>query len=217
MTTEGGHAERVRKVCGKVRERGEEVRRSTCGPRIGLAGKRKRGAGGWVVSMGPVEEPFGYSKQQRPAGAASASAPYPLPRQSFTLAGGHRFVTMAKLSIHSGYLPGKRPPPRAGSTRLLSSSPFAFPHHETCGRDREKGARKGKSHGGRRDREIRDTRAHIHTHVLLRGLFSSSFVTLYVARERLLSTILVNHPVIASTGTASGYANGGTITPFANE
>lgn len=33
-------------------------------------------------------EPFGYSKQQSPFGTLSPI--YPLPRQSFTLAGGHR-------------------------------------------------------------------------------------------------------------------------------
>ena len=68
-----------------------------------------------MVSMGPIEEPFGYSKQQRPAGtlstvSASPAIIYSCWRPSL--------VTMAKLSIHSGYLPGKRPPPGAG-TRLL--------------------------------------------------------------------------------------------------
>lgn len=78
--------------------------------------------------MGPIEEPFGYSKQQRPAGtlstvSASPAIIYSCWRPSL--------VTMAKLSIHSGYLPGKRPPPGAG-TRLLHRLriQLAF-HHAT--------------------------------------------------------------------------------------
>lgn len=69
-----------------------------------------------AVSMGPIGEPFGYSKQQRPAGTLSAVSASPAIIYSCWRPS---LVTMAKLSIHSGYLPGKRPPPGAGN----SSSP----------------------------------------------------------------------------------------------
>lgn len=80
----------TRKGCGKVRK-GREG-----GPDARIAGLEE--ARGRWVSMGHIEEPFSYSKQQRPAGAATPflrlllqlCAAYPLPRQSFTLAGGHR-------------------------------------------------------------------------------------------------------------------------------
>lgn len=120
--------------CGK---QGEEER-SACGPRTGLVGKRKRGEGGWVVSMGPVEEPFSYSKQQRPAGTAFASAVSASPAIIYCCWRPSLRYNGQVIHPLSGYLPGKRPPPQAGSTRLLSSSPSAFPHRETRGRERER-------------------------------------------------------------------------------
>lgn len=136
---EGEHAERVRKGAARGRER-KDGRRADLELDWRGRGREAREVG-WF-RWAPSRNPSVILNNKDPP-AQPPRAPYPLPRQSFTLAGGHRFVTMAKLSIHSGYLPGKRPPPQAGSTRLLSSSPSAFPHREARGRERERGARKG--------------------------------------------------------------------------
>lgn len=100
-------------------------------------------------------------------------------------------VTMAKLSIHSGYLPGKRPPPRAGTRLLHRLSRFRVvsrgrdaPREREKGRERqrkrtkEEAGEERKLEGGMRSR--RHTRAHTYS---CAELFSPSFVTLRAARD----------------------------------
>lgn len=68
--------------------------------------------------MGPIEEPFGYSKQQRHPQAPLLSTSYPLPWQSFTLAGGHRSSQWPSYPSTPATCPGNGHPP-AATTRLL--------------------------------------------------------------------------------------------------
>ena len=68
--------------------------------------------------MGLIEEPFGYSKQQRHPQAPLLSTSYPLPWQSFTLAGGHRSSQWPSYPSTPATCPGNGHPP-AATTRLL--------------------------------------------------------------------------------------------------
>lgn len=74
--------------------------------------------GGSVFRWAPSEKPFSYSKQQRPASSRRATA-YPLPRQSFTLAGGHRTSQWPSYPSTPATCPGNDHRPGPG-TRLLS-------------------------------------------------------------------------------------------------
>lgn len=125
--------------------------------------------------MGPIEEPFSYSKQHKdPQGTVSATVSASLAiiysrwRPSL--------VTIAKLSIHSGYLPGKRPPPRAG-TRLLHRLRIFTSYF---------------GNKGERERERQYTsRRHACTYTLVRAI--PVFIRYFARRSRLLSTIPVNY------------------------
>lgn len=148
------------------------------GSGTGLEGKRKGGAGGWVVSMGPVEEPFSYSKQQRPAGAASASAVSASPAIIYSCwrpslrYNGQVIHPLRLLARETTTAPG-----RQHSSSLLIAFRISA-SRDSRERKRERGAREGNC-----TEEEKETGDRQRTHVLLPELFSSSFVTLYVARD----------------------------------
>jgi len=109
--------------------------------------------------MGPIEEPFSYSKQQRPAGAASA--PYPLPRQSFTLAGGHRSSQWPSYPSTPATCPGNDHRPGPALVFSIAFHVFvSLRYLEEKKRKREK----------RRERENR-LETHAHTRTLVQTIF----------------------------------------------
>lgn len=116
--------------------------------------------------MGPIEKPFSYSKQQRPAGAASA--PYPLPRQSFTLAGGHRSSQWPSYPSTPATCLGNDH--RPGPALVFSITFSTFPRCEILGR------KKGWRNGGEERERKRDVKkeetggTHAHT-ILVRTIF----------------------------------------------
>lgn len=130
---------------------------------------------------------------------------------------------MAKLSIHSGYLPGKRPPPRARHSSSLHRLP-RFTHRKASRaiekqRERETRRRKEKERererGGAEEEKTKDWR---HTRILLRRAIFV-LVRYFTRRSRLLSTIPVNHPDRldrhrqAAAATAARDADSETIVP----
>lgn len=113
--------------------------------------------------MGPIEKPFSYSKQQRPAGAASA--PYPLPRQSFTLAGGHRSSQWPSYPSTPATCPGNDH--RPGPALVFSITFSTFPRCEMLGR--KKG---GEGKKERKRERWREERRNTHAHTtLVRTIF----------------------------------------------
>lgn len=125
--------------------------------------------------MGPIEKPFSYSKQQRPAGAASA--PYPLPRQSFTLAGGHRSSQWPSYPSTPATCPGNdhRPGPA-----FVFSITFSLRFRNAWQKKREGGEKRDREIAREvKDEEVGDTHAHT---TLLRTIFRPRLL-LYASLE----------------------------------
>lgn len=158
-----GVAERVRKGAGM--RGGEE--RSTRGP-----GVEKKQRCGRVVSMGPIEKPFSYSKQQRPAGA--------LPPRRIRFPGNHLLLLEA-IARHNGQvihplrLLARETTTAPGRHSSSPSPSLRFRVVRCLGEKRER--EEGRGWGERGD--WRYTRAHNSC----ANYFSSSFVTLRVTRD----------------------------------
>lgn len=126
----------------------------------------------------PSRNPSVILNNKDPAGAASA--PYPLPRQSFTLAGGHRSSQWPSYPSTPATCPGNdhRPGP-ALVFSITFSTFFAFV--------RRSGEKK------RREGNREDTHARARARDSCANYFSSSFVTLRVIRD-CYRPFPVNHP-----------------------
>ena len=167
-----------------------------------MVGVRIRGRAerrcGRVVSMGPIEEPFSYSKQQKD--------PPALPPHRIRFPGNHLLLLEA-IAHHNGQVihPLRllaRETTTAPGRHSSSPSPSTFPRCEVLGGEKKK--RKGergeretdrKTEKWRGEREkIGDTHAHIY---FCANYFSSSFVTLFVTRD-CYRPFPVNHPDQAS-------------------
>lgn len=107
-----------------------------------------------MVSMGPVEEPFSYSKQQRPAGAASASAVSASPAIIYSCwrpslrYNGQVIHPLRLLARETTTAPG-----RQHSSSLLIAFRISA-SRDARERKRERGAREGNCTEERKRREI---------------------------------------------------------------
>jgi len=181
MTMEG-----ARKGCGKVREQRERERerernrsrekggRAIAGVRTRREAERERGWFRWAPSKNPSVI---LNNKDPPAhGASTASYPlpgFPAPRQSFTLAGGHRSSQWPSYPSTPATCPGNDH--RPGPALFFHSPPTRF--RISRGRGEEK--RQGRDEGTRRA-----TRAHVRHLAVSVGLFAPSpSVTSRVARD----------------------------------
>jgi len=176
--------------------------------------------------MGPIEEPFSYSKQQKD--------PPALPPHRIRFPGNHLLLLEA-IAHHNGQVihPLRllaRETTTAPGRHSSSPSPSTFPRCEVLGGKKKEERRKGREGDRQKDRKMargeRKDWRHTRAHLLLCQLFFV-LVRYFVRHSRLLSTVSRKPPrsgitaaataAAAAAVTAGGDANSETIVPFVSE